>query len=157
MHGMGGMSEPEKEVIPTVVLPDEHDEMGMVAFAAGHEAGEYEGEMVVTGPGEWMIRVHLTVDNRLIEFDFPLHVAGPQAGSNILLGFFAINAVILGAAVALSSADGFGSEGFFSSVISIASASGRSGLPGDAGNLVSAGESGQPHTRSPANLAPLFK
>jgi hypothetical protein len=98
MHGMEGTNE---IATSATTLPDGHNEMGMVAFAAGHEAGEYEGEIVVTGAGEWTIRVHLTVENRLIEFDFPLHVAGSQAGSKILLGFFAINAVILGTAATL--------------------------------------------------------
>jgi hypothetical protein len=98
MHGMEGMS--GMEASPTA-LPDEHDEMGMVAFTAGHEAGEYEGAIVVTDAGEWTIQVHLTVEDHLVEFDFPIHVAGSQAGSNILLGFFAINAVILGSAATL--------------------------------------------------------
>jgi hypothetical protein len=98
MHGMEGMS--GMETSPTA-LPDEHDEMGMVAFTAGHEAGEYAGEIAIAGAGEWTIRVHLTVENHLVEFDFPIHVAGSQAGSNILLGFFAINVVILGSAATL--------------------------------------------------------
>jgi len=90
MHGMEAA--PEEDVASEPI--DEHDEM--MAFTAGHEAGEYEGEIVVAGSGEWAIRVHVMVDDHLIEFDFPIHVAGAQStGKNILLGFFAINAVIL--------------------------------------------------------------
>jgi hypothetical protein len=96
MHGMESM--PEHEAIPS---PDEHGEMDMVVFAAGHEAGGYAGEIDVAGSGEWMIRVHLTVEEHLVEFDFPLHVTGSQAGKSILLGFFAINAVLLGTAATL--------------------------------------------------------
>ena len=89
---------PEEHAAETFV--DEHDEM--MVFTAGHEAGEYEGEIVVAGSGEWAIRVHVMVDGHLIEFDFPIHVAGAQStGKNILLGFFAINAVILGTAFAM--------------------------------------------------------
>jgi hypothetical protein len=96
-HGMESMPEPEATPTPS----DEHDEMEMVAFTAGHEAGEYEGEIVIAGSGEWTIQVHLTVEDHLIEFDFPLHLAGAQAGKNILLGFFTINAVILVTAATL--------------------------------------------------------
>jgi hypothetical protein len=93
MHGMEAAPEEDAASEPA----DEHDEM--MAFTAGHEAGEYEGEIVVAGSGEWAIRVHVTVDDHLIEFDFPVHVAGAQStGKNILLGFFAINAGILGIA-----------------------------------------------------------
>jgi YHS domain-containing protein len=88
------MNEPEATVAPA----DEHEEMKMIIFAAGHEAGEYQGDISVAGTGEWALRVHLTVEDRLIEFNFPFHVDGAQTGSNILLGYLAVNAVILGAA-----------------------------------------------------------
>ena len=72
-------------------MANEHDEMGMVAFTAGHEAGEYEGEIVVAGSGEWIIRVHLTVEGTWSNSNFPSMWPALQAGKNILLGFFAIN------------------------------------------------------------------
>lgn len=89
-HGMETTPETEAEPV------DEHDEM--TVFTSGHEAGEYEGEIMVAVSGEWAIRVHVTVDGHLIEYIFPLHVASPQAGKNVLLGFLTVNAVILGAA-----------------------------------------------------------
>lgn len=97
MHAMEGM----EGVGAAPSSSNEHDEMGMVAFTAGHEDGEFEGEIVVADSGEWTLQVHLTVEEHLIEFDFPLHIASSQAGKNILLGFFAINAVILGTAATL--------------------------------------------------------
>ena len=98
--GMAGMdSTPEMDATPTT--SDEHDEVEMTAFAAGHEAGEYEGEIAIAGAGEWAIWVHLTVEDHLVKFDFPVHMTGPQTGKNILLGFFTINAVIVGTAVTL--------------------------------------------------------
>jgi hypothetical protein len=93
-HGMDGMD-------GTHSSPSEHDEMEIVTFTAGHEEGEYAGEIVVADSGEWTLQVHLAVAGHLVEFDFPLHIASSQAGKNILLGFFAINAVILGTAATL--------------------------------------------------------
>lgn len=98
-HGssMGGM--PGMEAAPTP--PDEHNSMDMVTFAAGHEMGEYQGKVVIANPDDCTLRVHLTVDGKLVEFDFPLQVESSKTGTNILLGFFAINAVIMGAAAIL--------------------------------------------------------
>ena len=93
-HGMEGMG-------ATHSASSEHDDMGMVAFTAGHEDGEYAGEIVVADSGEWSIQVHLIVEEHRVVFYFPLHVANSQAGRNILLGFLAINAVILGTAATL--------------------------------------------------------
>jgi hypothetical protein len=99
MHGMGGMSE---SPTPTPIPSGDHDDVGMVALAPGHEAGEYEGMINIAGSGEQTIRVHLTLDDdgdaHVIEFDFPVQVPNSDTGRNILLSFFAINVVILGTA-----------------------------------------------------------
>lgn len=94
-NAMGGMTGVE------AAETDEHEEMEMTKFTAGHEAGEYEGEIEIPTAGDWKIRVHVTVDEHLLEFEFPIHVAGSESGKNILFGFFALNVVILGAAFAI--------------------------------------------------------
>jgi hypothetical protein len=77
---------------------DEHAEIEMAPFAAGHEAGEYEGLIAIAGPGDWTLQVHLIVDGHALEIAFPLHVASAQTGRNILLSYLAVNVVIVGMA-----------------------------------------------------------
>ena len=96
MHGMSSMSEQ-----PVEAPSDAHDEVDMVAFEVGHESGEYAGEIAIDGAGDWIIRVHLTIQGELVEVDFPLNVPSNQNGAGILAGFFALNAAIIGAAVVL--------------------------------------------------------
>ena len=92
--GMHGMSE-----APVEVSEETHDEMDMIALEAGHESGEYAGEIAIDSAGDWIIRVHLTVQGELVEVDFPLSVASSQKGAGILTGFFALNAAIIVSAV----------------------------------------------------------
>ncbi len=93
MPGMDGMSAQPTAEIGTMSSmseqPAEHDQMGMVALAAGHESGEYEGEIAIVSDGDQTLRVHLTVDGKLMEVDFPLHVAKSNTGA-IILNTFAI-------------------------------------------------------------------
>lgn len=81
--------------------PAGHDQMGMVALAAGHESGEYEGEITIVSDGDQIVRIHLTVNEKLIEVDFPLHVAKSNTGAIILGSFFAVNVALIAAAVVL--------------------------------------------------------
>lgn len=78
-----------------------HDKMIMTSLKAGLESGEYAGEIAIESSGRYSIRVHLTVQGKLTEVDFPLNIVQPQNGSGILLSFFAVNVVILTAAVIL--------------------------------------------------------
>lgn len=110
MSGMEGMSEkpaadnhttdmeskPEK---PQSEKTEIHDQM--VKLAAGHEKGEYEGEISISNTGDATLRVHLTVQGELMEVDFPFHVSESQTGKIVLGGFFALNAAIIAAAVIL--------------------------------------------------------
>ena len=96
MAGMGGSTEQEAEAPAS-----EHDEDGMVAFEAGHEDGEYAGEIAIDKPGDWAIRVHLTIQGETMEVEFPVTIANPKNGSGILTGFLAVNAVIVVAALFL--------------------------------------------------------
>ena len=80
---------------------ESHDQMGMVALTAGHESGEYEGQLSIESEGDLIIRVHLTVDGKLMEVDFPLHVAKSNTGAIILGSFFAVNIALIAAAVVM--------------------------------------------------------
>lgn len=116
--GMGGMdAQPTAEAgtmtmsaqptaeIGTMTMSEQpaggHDAMGMDALAAGHESGEYEGQLGIETNGDVTIRVHLTVQGKLMEVDFPLHVAKSNTGAFVLTGFFTVNATIIAAAVAM--------------------------------------------------------
>jgi hypothetical protein len=83
--------------------PAGHDQMGMVALTAGHESGEYEGQVSIESDGDQVIRVHLTVAGKLMEVDFPLHVAKSNAGSIVLGSFFVINLTLIAAGVVMKS------------------------------------------------------
>jgi hypothetical protein len=92
MADMPGMAE---------VSPSEHAEMGMTRLAVGHHSEEYTGEIAIETAGDYVIRVHLTVQGELTEVDFPLNVAQSQNGSGILAVFFAVNVAIIAGAVIL--------------------------------------------------------
>jgi hypothetical protein len=98
MAGMGGDPEQQAEAPAS-----EHAEADTVTFEAGHEKGEYAGEIAIDEPGDWAIRVHLTIQGETMEVEFPLTIAHPKSGSGILTGFLALNAVILVAALVLKS------------------------------------------------------
>jgi hypothetical protein len=100
---MSGMSAQPTAEIGTMssMSPDPagHDQMGMVALAAGHESGEYEGQISIESDGDQIIRVHLTVAGKLMEVDFPIHVAKSKTGAIVLSSFFAVDIVLIVAAV----------------------------------------------------------
>ena len=115
MSGMGGMSTeptPTPAAMSNVnsmspVNPSaEHDAMGMTALEAGHEAGEYEGELAIESDGDLIVRAHITIHDEQMEIDFPLHVEKSSAGSIVLSVFAAINTVIIGAAFVLKQKSG---------------------------------------------------
>ena len=98
MPGMEGMSEQ-----PVEASSEAHDEMEMVALEAGHESGEYAGEIHIEGDGAWVVRVHLTIQGELMEVEFPLSIVSRRYGAGILAGFFVVNATIIGTALVLKS------------------------------------------------------
>ena len=77
------------------------EKLVMTTLEAGHENGEYAGKILIETPGHTIVRVHLTVQGKRTEVDFPLNIAQPQNGFGILLGFFAVNVAIIAAAVIL--------------------------------------------------------
>lgn len=98
MPGMEGMSEQ-----PVEASSEAHDEMEMVALEAGHESGEYAGEIHIEGDGAWVVRVHLTIQGEQMEVEFPLSIVSRRYGAGILAGFFVVNATIIGTALVLKS------------------------------------------------------
>lgn len=79
---------------------DEHGESSMqeINLVAGHEGGEYEGEVSLHRSGDWVFHVQFTVDGQLNEVELPVTVAGIDAKYGILAGFFGINATVISAA-----------------------------------------------------------
>lgn len=78
-----------------------HGQASPLTLEAGEENGEYVGEIVIPQAGPWIMRAHLIIDDLPMDVDFPITVAPAQQGWSILTGFFAVNAVIVGAAVIL--------------------------------------------------------
>jgi hypothetical protein len=78
-----------------------HDEMAMTSLEAGLEGGEYTGKIAIETPGHCIVRVHLIIDGKLTEVNFPMSIAQSQNGSGILLGFFAVNVAIVAVAIVL--------------------------------------------------------
>lgn len=112
MPGMGGMgaspaptstpaSTPSINSMSPVNPEAEHEQTGMVALAAGHEDGEYEGEISIESDGDLVVRAHLTIQGELMEVDFPVHVAKSNTGAIVLGSFFAINVALIAAAVVM--------------------------------------------------------
>jgi len=107
MSAMGGMEAAPTAEIGTMSAMSEpvesHDQMGMVALEAGHESGEYDGALSIESDGDLTVRVHLTVAGKLMEVDFPLHVAKSNAGSIVLGSFFVVNVALIVAGVVMKS------------------------------------------------------
>lgn len=80
-----------------------HDEMGMVAMAAGRESGTYEGTLMIESNGAMLVRAHITINGKLSEVDFPVQVAKSKSGAIILLSFFVFNGAIILAALVMKS------------------------------------------------------
>jgi hypothetical protein len=86
---------------PVAPPPSEHAETGITHLSPSHHGGEYAGEIAIETAGDWMIRVHLTLQGEMTEVDFPLEVVQPQNGSSVLVTFFAINIAIVAVALIL--------------------------------------------------------
>lgn len=97
--GMSGMDMAEPA---TVHEASAHDEMQAVLLEPAHESGEYSGEMHIELAGEWIVRVHLTVQGEVMEVDFPLIVKS-SSRNGLLAGFAGVNILILIVAAATKS------------------------------------------------------
>jgi hypothetical protein len=87
-------------------VSSEHDQMGMVALEPGAENGEYKGELAIESEGELVVRAHITIQDELMEVDFPLHVEKSKTGAVVLSTFGFINAIILSTAFILKQKTG---------------------------------------------------
>lgn len=79
-----------------------HDEMQAFALEPAHESGEYSGKVHIESSGEWVISVHLIVQEEAMEVNFPLNIK-TRSNLGILAGFAGVNVLILIAAAALKS------------------------------------------------------
>jgi hypothetical protein len=111
MSGMSGMEAAPTAEIGTMTAmsstdeqpAESHDQMGMVALEAGHESGEYDGAFSIESAGDLTVRVHLTVAGKLMEVDFPLHVAKSNTGSIVLGSFFVVNVALIAVGAVMKS------------------------------------------------------
>jgi hypothetical protein len=111
MSGMDGMEAAPTAEIGTMSAmsstdeqpAESHDQMGMVALEAGHESGEYDGALSIESDGDLTVRVHLTVAGKLMEVDFPLHVAKSNSGVIVLGSFLVINVTLIAAGAVMKS------------------------------------------------------
>lgn len=78
-----------------------HVEMeGFVLEPSHHEEGEYSGPIHVEATGDWMVTVHLTVQEEEMSVQFPLMIKS-SSRNIILAGFAGINLFILVVAATL--------------------------------------------------------
>lgn len=78
-----------------------HVEMeGFVLEPSHHEEGKYSGQIHVESTGDWMVTVHLTVQEQGMEVEFPLMIKS-SSRNVILAGFAGINLFILVVAATL--------------------------------------------------------
>lgn len=79
---------------------DGHGETAIqeIVLKAGHETGEYEGNISLNRSGDWIFHVQFTVNGQLNEVEMPITVAGIDAKYGILAGFLGINVTVISAA-----------------------------------------------------------
>ena len=102
MSGMGSMdTQPTAEVGTMTTVTAMDDQMSMNALTAGHESGEYDGQLAIESDGDQIVLVHMTIAGKLTQVEFPLHVAKSKTGAIVLGSFFSIDFAIIGAAVVI--------------------------------------------------------
>lgn len=62
---------------------------------AGHNMGEYEGELELEEDGHWMVKVVFLVGSQERVAEFTVDISGTPSGWAILLPFLGINAVVI--------------------------------------------------------------
>ena len=101
MSGMEMDSEPETGVMKPNNPAGGHgaSESMTVMLEAGHEPGEYEGEVHIESSGAWMFEVHFTVNGETKAVEFPFNVTRSLIlNYGILAGFIGINATVIAVA-----------------------------------------------------------
>jgi hypothetical protein len=78
-----------------------HAEFGMVMLEPEMHDSEYKGVINFDQAGEWNLIVHFTVEDELLEVDFPLNVAGTISKYGVLAGIFGLNVAIVSTAAIL--------------------------------------------------------
>lgn len=93
-HGMGTATEKKgDQSVPAQVAV----RTVKVVFKAGHEAGEYEGEIELDEAGHWMIKVVFLQQQQEKSAAFEVEVNASKSGPNwfVLMGFAGIIAVLI--------------------------------------------------------------
>ncbi len=96
-HGMGtGTEKKGDQSVPAQVAA----RTVKVVFKAGHEAGEYEGEVELDEAGHWMVKVVFLQQQQEKSAAFEVEVNASKSGPNwfVLTGFAGIIAVLIAAA-----------------------------------------------------------
>jgi hypothetical protein len=109
MDGMAGMemspNEPSNEMESNSHddnSEESHAEESMqVSLVAGHEPGEYSGEIMLDTSGTWIFSIHFTVDGQMTEVEIPVEVVGTVSKPGILAGFFGLNATLIATAAVM--------------------------------------------------------
>lgn len=107
---MSGMSstdtQPTAEVGTMTAVTTMDDQMSMTVLTAGHESGEYDGQLAIESDGDQTVLVHMTIAGKLTEVEFPLHVAKSKTGAIVLGSFFAVDFALISAAVVMKRKSG---------------------------------------------------
>jgi hypothetical protein len=100
MPGMDTQSEPAPESSHDMGTGS-HAEFGMVILESEMHGSEYKGVINFQQAGEWNLVVHFTVEDELLEVEFPLNVAGTISKYSVLAGIFGLNIAIVSSAAIL--------------------------------------------------------
>ncbi|MEI7848113.1 MAG: hypothetical protein WCK35_20105 [Chloroflexota bacterium] len=107
MSGMGSLNtQPTAEIGTMTAVTTMDDQMSMTVLKAGHESGEYDGQLAIESDGEQIVLVHMTIAGKLTEVEFPLHVAKSKTGAIVLGSFFAVDFALISAAVVMKRKSG---------------------------------------------------
>ncbi len=98
MNGMdmGGGTSETGVMEPAEPEAGHDEEVVTVMLEPGGESGEYEGELHLDKPGEWMFDIHFTVNGKTNVVDLPFEVSRKQnLNHSVLAGFLGINATVI--------------------------------------------------------------
>ncbi|MCX6078156.1 MAG: hypothetical protein NTW32_01365 [Chloroflexi bacterium] len=107
MSGMGSTdAQPTAEIGTMTAVTAMDDQMSMTVLTAGHESGEYDGQLAIESDGDQTVLVHMTIAGKLTQVEFPLHVAKSKTGAIVLGSFFTLDFALISAAVVMKRKSG---------------------------------------------------
>jgi hypothetical protein len=96
-HDMPGMD------MNTIHASTAYGDPYVIQFESGDQRGEYAGEIDLESRGDYVVAIHMIVDNDSMEAEFPLAVKGNYMRYAILAVFLGMNLIILVVAMTLRS------------------------------------------------------